>query len=113
MRSQNRCKPAQVTQVTEGDCVSQKESPIKPSGNKSQDELLKALEAIKVEVAEVKSKLKDMNQESEEARGKKSRQEKPDDRRNQYRKTQPKCSKCQVNQEDRCSHCFLCGSENH
>ena len=113
MRSQNRGKPAQVTQVTEGDCVSQKESPIKPSGNKSQDELLKALEAIKVEVAEVKSKLKDMNQESEEARGKKSRQEKPDDRRNQYRKTQPKCSKCQVNQEDRCSHCFLCGSENH
>ena len=68
MRSQNRGKPAQVTQVTEGDCVSQKESPIKPSGNKSQDELLKALEAIKVEVAEVKSKLKDMNQESEEGR---------------------------------------------
>ncbi len=54
LRNQNRPKSAQVSQVAEK--------------AESQDKILKTLEALKVEVAQVKSQLKDINQETEQAR---------------------------------------------
>ncbi|CAB4033447.1 Hypothetical predicted protein [Paramuricea clavata] len=97
LRNQNRPKLAQVYQVAEK--------------AESQDKILKTLEALKVEVAQVKSQLKDINQEIEQARLPNSPA--PVDTRNQRRNTPPKCLQCQTSGNDKCSHCFICGSDNH
>jgi hypothetical protein len=97
LRNQNRPKSAQVSQVAEK--------------AESQDKILKTLEALKVEVAQVKSQLKDINQETEQARLPNSPA--PVDTRNQRRNTPPKCLQCQTSGNDKCSHCFICGSDNH
>ncbi|CAB3993872.1 Hypothetical predicted protein [Paramuricea clavata] len=97
LRNQNRPKPAQVSQVAEK--------------AESQDKILKTLEALKVEVAQVKSQLKDINQETEQARLPNSPA--PVDTRNQRRNMPPKCLQCQTSGNDKCSHCFICGSDNH
>jgi hypothetical protein len=97
LRNQNRPKSAQVAQVAEK--------------AESQDKILKTLEALKVEVAQVKSQLKDINQETEQARLPNSPA--PVDTRNQRRNTPPKCLQCQTSGNDKCSHCFICGSDNH
>ncbi len=59
----------------------------------------------------VKSQLKDINQETEQARL--PNLPAPVDNRNQTRKTPPKCLQCQTSGNDKCSHCFICGSDNH
>ncbi|CAB4028215.1 Hypothetical predicted protein [Paramuricea clavata] len=97
LRNQNRPKSAQVSQVAEK--------------AESQDKILKTLEALKVEVAQVKSQLKDINQETEQARLPNSPA--PVDTRNQRINTPPKCLQCQTSGNDKCSHCFICGSDNH
>ena len=79
---------------------------------KSQDRIiLKILKALKVEVAQVKSQLEDINQETEQARLPNPQTSK--DIENQRKNTPPKCSQCQASGNDRCTHCFICGSDNH
>ena len=98
LRSQNRGKSAQVSRVAE------------EKNDKGQDKILETLEALKVEVAQVKSQLKERSQETEQASTPQGVQ--LQETGNQ-RKNTPKCSQCQANGNVRCFHCYICGSDNH
>lgn len=116
LRSQNRNKSAQVAQVGKERGVAQQESATEKKENQSKDELLVTLQAIKSEVAQLKNKWRVSNQDTEQTHSQVEEaptQEQPDNRRNRDRKSPPRCSSCQENKKDRCSHCFLCGSDNH
>ena len=101
LRSQNRQKPAQVSQVAE------------KVNDKSEDRILKTLEALKAEVAQVKSQLKDTSIKQETEQAQSPHPQTPGDTGNQRKSTPPKCLQCQASGNDRCSHCFICGSDNH
>ena len=96
LRSQNRVKSAQVSQV-----AGKKEK-------KCQDKFLETLEVLKTEVAEVKSQLKERNQDPEQTNPPHGMQETGNQRKNVS-----KCSQCQVSGNARCFHCYICGSDNH
>ena len=98
LRSQNRGKSAQVSRVAE------------EKNDKGQDKILETLEALKIEVAQVKSQLKERNQETEQASPPQGVQ--LQETGNQ-RKNTPKCSQCQATGNVRCFHCYICGSDNH
>ena len=98
LRSQNREKSAQVSRVAE------------EKNDKGQDKILETLEALKIEVAQVKSQLKERSQETEQTSPPQGVQ--PQETGNQ-RKNTPKCSQCQAAGNVRCFHCYICGSDNH
>ena len=81
LRSQNRGKSAQVSRVAE------------EKNDKGQDKILETLEALKIEVAQVKSQLKKRSQETEQASPPQGVQ--LQETRNQ-RKNTPKCSQYQA-----------------
>jgi len=96
-RSQNRAKSAQVSQVTQ------------EKDEKCQDKILETFEALKTEVAQVKShELKERNQDPEQV----DPSHRMQDTGNQ-RKNVSKCSQCQASGNPRCFHCYICGSDNH
>ena len=98
LRSQNRGKSAQVSRVAE------------EKNDKGQGKILETLEALKIEVAQVKSQLKKRGQETEQTSPPQWVQ--LQETGNQ-RKNTPKCSQCQATGNVRCFHCYICGSDNH
>ena len=98
LRSQNRGKSAQVSRLAE------------ERNDKGQDKILETLEALKIEVTQVKSQLKERCQETEQTSLPQGVQ--LQETGNQ-RKNTPKCSQCQATGNVRCSHCYICGSDNH
>ena len=98
LRSQNRGKSAQVSRVAE------------EKNDKGQDKILETLEALKIEVTQVKSQLKERSQETEQTSPPHGVQ--LQETGNQ-RKNTPKCSQCQATGNVRCFHCYIWGSDNH
>ncbi len=70
--------------------------------DKCQDRILETLEALKTEVAQVKSQLKERSQATEQANPPQVIQETRNERKNT-----PKCSQCQASGEARCFHCYI------
>lgn len=106
LRNQHWGKMAQVTQVAE-----REQKKANDSANNVQDELLVTLQSIKLEVAQLKEKLKEKPSNKEVLVEQPRR---PSDRKLPERRNPPRCATCQEkNTPDPCQHCFICGGNNH
>lgn len=62
------------------------------------DTLMMTLEAVKTGIATIKSSMAASNSQTKSGNG--SRQK-------------PACPKCEVNEKEECTNCYVCGSEEH